>query len=601
MHPVAFPISRLGGRSETRLACFGAAAVAAVYLGFIGVPVAAAENFVKRGGYYVILGAFALFLHALWRHGRTRSPWSEPLTRRQVWITAGVIALFSLLAIGAEPFRPKVLYDEFVLQSTAFNMHYFRDVATMVRGYDIQGVFLSTDNYLDKRPYFYPFLISLVHDLTGYRALNACLVNAVLMPVSLALAFIFGRLLTRWTGGLLAVLLLGSLPLLGQNATGSGMELLNVVMILAGLILATEYLRAPTNESLTAFLLCVVLLAQARYESALYAAAAALITVFGWRRAQRIVLPWSASLVPLLLIPCALQNKVLSNSPVLWELGEQATTRFSIGFLPKNIHGCVNFLFNTSGQQANSLLLTLTGLVALVWVLGRVVHSRFALRPARPAPLALTCFGGVILANTFLVFCYYWSSFDDPMASRFSLPLYLLLAFAVVRMAADCDRRWPVTGTFIALVALFAWGFTTTRYASHFYSHLGIDEIEWQRRFVQSLPPGRRLIITNRSTLPWLVNKVPSILIDRARLVSDRLQFQLHDTNFDEILVLQALPPTTAEGDHQILPAERLNGFRLETIAERRFGTKLARISRLIAIDDSALPHRRQDAGHAAE
>ena len=40
---------------------------------------------------------------------------------------------------------------------------------------------------------------------------------------------------------MLGVLLLGSLPLLGQNATGSGMELLNFVMIMAALVLGTGF------------------------------------------------------------------------------------------------------------------------------------------------------------------------------------------------------------------------------------------------------------------------------------------------------------------------------------------------------------------------
>src|SRR5258708_19276052 len=171
-------------------------------------------------------------------------------------------------------------------------MHYFRDVAMMVRGYDIQGVFLSTDNYLDKRPYFYPFLVSLLHDLTGYRLLNAYLVNAMLMPAALGLVFVFGRLLTGWQGGLLAVVLLGSLPLLGQNATGSGMELLNFVMILAAMVLAAEYLRAPKEEALAALALAAVLLAQARYESALYVLPVAGLVFLGWLRARRILLPW---------------------------------------------------------------------------------------------------------------------------------------------------------------------------------------------------------------------------------------------------------------------------------------------------------------------
>ncbi|HEX7630885.1 MAG TPA: hypothetical protein VF388_02025, partial [Lacunisphaera sp.] len=152
-------LTQLWSRAEIRLALAGVAGLLAVYLGFMGVSVAAADRFIKHAGYYVMLASFGLFLHALWRWWRWRPAFEgEPMTRRQTWVVLLTIAGLSALAINAEPFWSKVLNDEFVLQSTAFNMHFFRDVAMMVRGYDIQGVFLSTDSYLDKRPYFYPFL-----------------------------------------------------------------------------------------------------------------------------------------------------------------------------------------------------------------------------------------------------------------------------------------------------------------------------------------------------------------------------------------------------------------------------------------------------------
>jgi len=48
-----------------------------------------------------------------------------------------------------------VLYDEFVLQSTAYTCTISGDTATMVRGYDILGTFCRSHNYLDKRLNFY--------------------------------------------------------------------------------------------------------------------------------------------------------------------------------------------------------------------------------------------------------------------------------------------------------------------------------------------------------------------------------------------------------------------------------------------------------------
>ena len=200
-------------RPDLRLAGLGLSAVVAVYFGFIGLEVEVGGMVVKRYGYYFLLTTFVLWVAALGRLWRRRAAGDYPSRREYLW--AGLaIASLSLVAIGAESFRCKVLYDEFVLQSTAYNMHYFRDTATMVRGYDILGVFLSTDNFLDKRPNFYPFLISLVHDFAGYRPLNAYLLNAVLLPVALGLVYYLGRRLNGLRGGLLAVLLLGSLPLL---------------------------------------------------------------------------------------------------------------------------------------------------------------------------------------------------------------------------------------------------------------------------------------------------------------------------------------------------------------------------------------------------
>jgi len=491
-----------------------------------------------------------------------------------------------LLAINAEPFRSKILNDEFVLQSTAFNMHYFRDVAMMVRGYDIQGVFLSTDNYLDKRPYFYPFLVSLLHDLTGYRLLNAYLVNAMLMPAALGLVFVFGRLLTGWQGGLLAVVLLGSLPLLGQNATGSGMELLNFVMILATMVLAAEYLRAPKEEALAALALAAVLLAQARYESALYVLPVAGLVFLGWLRARRILLPWQTLLVPLLLVPCALLNKVVSNTPLLWELTDKAASRFSFDYFANNALGAYQFLFSRSVELANSLLLSTVGVIALAWTLWRLMRALPTWRTA-PAPiLTLGAFSLAIVANTLLVFCYYWSSFVDRMASRLSLPLHLVLAFSAVLLLARLDRWGPATKILVVVGLLFSLGVSTSRYAAHNYSHVGIDEVEWERRFVNALPSGQRIIISNKSTLPWLLEKKPSILIGRARLVADRLADQLHELTFQEILVLQVARPTTPEGGFEIIPEDRLPAsFQVELIAEKRFGSRLARISRLTAVN----------------
>lgn len=539
---------------------------------------------VKRFGYHFVFIAFALWVAALWRLWQRRAP-GVAMGRGEMLAVFLVIGLFSSIAISAEPFRCKVLYDEFVLQSTAYNMHYFRDAATMVRGYDILGVFLSTDSYLDKRPNFFPFLISLVHDLTGYRTTNAFLLNALLYPVTLSLIYYMGRRLNGLRGGFLAMLLLGSLPLLAQNATGSGMELLNIAMILAVSCLGASYLRRPDPARLSALIVGAVLLAQTRYESAIYVLPVAVIILMGWWQERKIILSWPAVISPLLLLPSALQNKVLSNSRWMWELKENQDTRFSATYVEGNLRAAVEFFSNTSARLANSWLLTALGAIALCYVGWRLRRIRNYLSGRNSDRTALFLFGLGVVTNTILVMFYYWSNLTDPLASRLSLPFHLVLAFAVVALAARLDRRVPASYLLAGCMGVFTLGVATGHAAQHLYSHLGIDEVEWEKRYVAALPPGDRLVISNSSTLPWLVEKIPSTLIGRTRLIADRLQYQLERHTFAEILVFQSLRPTTREGDHELVPEDRLPaGFKTELLVEKRFGTKLIHVSRLISV-----------------
>lgn len=578
--------------SELRLLALAGTAPLAVWLGFVGPSVKQAEAAVSGWVYYVMFVTFALFLLALFRLWRARRPAAEPVPRHEAWVVVGVVAIFSWLAFNSEPLRPKVLNDEFVLQSTAFNLHFFREAGTMVRGYEVGGVFLSLDNYLDKRPVFYPFLVSLVHDIAGYHRLNPFLLNVALYPLLLGLAWWLARRLAGPKAGLLAVLLIGTLPIMGQNATGSGMELLNLVMIAAATALSMLYLAKPDETRLSVLVLALVLLCQSRYESAVFVAAGGLVMLVGWWRERCMVLSWSVVVAPLLLVPFALQHKVLANSPVLWELTDEKTVRFSLAYVPENLRHAFNFFASRDMNLGNSWYLSAIGAAGLLWLAAQLWrHRRLRLPEWRPDLLAAAPFVVAIVINLALVMAYYWAGLDDPMASRFALPFYVFLAvLAAVALAGPRAWRW-LFGATLAGAVLFTLGSTVPRLSRHGYSNLGIQEQSWLVRTVMARGAGPRIIITHKTTLIWLLEKTPAVLIQRAKLVQDRLRYQLAQGVFREILVTQELRPASAMGQHQVIPADVLPGnFHLETVAEKRFGTKLVRLSRLVAVDEVPRP-----------
>lgn len=574
--------------TEWRLLALALTAPLAMWTGFIGLSVKQAEHIVRNQAYYVMLLAFALFVFALFR---TRSAWfagTAPVSRRETWLAAALILGFSWLLFKAEPMQAKVLNDEFVLQSTAYNLHHFRDAGTMVRGYEIAGVFLPLGEYMDKRPIFYPFLVSLAHDLTGFRVHNAFVVNALLLPVLFWLTWWLARRFAGPPAGLLAVALLGTLPLLSQGATGSGMELTNAVMILLATALAVHYMEQPGVARLSALVLALVLLCQSRYESAVFVVAGALLVLLGWWRERRIVLSWVAVLAPLLLVPFALQHKVLANSPVLWELPVERTARFGLENVPGNLHRAMNFFTSRDINQSNSWYLSLAGAIGFIWLLAQLWRYRRARLPDwNPAALAVSPIALGIAGNLALVMTYYWAGLDDPMASRFALPFCVLLAvLGAVALARIDLRGWSVRLALCGAL-IFTLAVSVPRLSRHAYSKLGIDEYEWMVRVVQAREPVPRIVIANRSTLIWLLHRTPAVLIDRALIYQDRLQFQLQAGFFQEILITQELRPASAMGDHQVVPEDVLpKNFQIETLAERRFGTKLVRISRLLAVNE---------------
>ncbi len=570
-----------GLRGPSRLPSFAflSASMAACLLPFL-VGLEQAEVLVRRCVYPTLMASLGLFVFSLaqaWKRPR-REAWSP----RERWVAAGLVGTATALALAAEPFRCKVIWDEYVLQGTAYSLHHHRIDSVIAHGYKVLGEFLPLSSYLDKRPGFFPFLVSLVHDLTGYRAENAFYLNAVLYPSLLLLAYVLGRRLHGPFGGRVAVALLGTLPLLGQAATGSGMDLLNVCMILVVASSAVAYLGHPSAPRLDALLLGTVLLAHSRYESALYVLPVACVVLMGWRRRGAAFMTWPSALVPILLLPCALRVMVMNHKPVSWELSGGHTSRFAADNLVGNLKGAAAFLFASSPNQGNSVVLTLLGLAGAGWVLVRVVRRRGP-QEGVPESAALLPVALGIAANTGLLLFYYWSRFDHQAASRFSLPLYLGFAMAAVQFLGDLKPMHPRAAALSAALSLLALAAALGRYGKPLYSVTGAEGVEWQTRFISSLPPKTRLVLTSRSALPWLLEEQPALPIFRVPQAADRIRKSLEAGDLEEVLVIQSLDAgPSGQGSLEVVPEDRLpEAFSLVPLAERKFGPRITRISRV--------------------
>ncbi|MFA6962353.1 MAG: glycosyltransferase family 39 protein [Opitutaceae bacterium] len=571
-------------------------APAAVAYGFLITSPAAAKLLLQHFGYFTMLGTFVWWLYAVVRIVKTDPAFDRVITWGAVKRhCAAWVLITGLVAVAwfTVPYSWKVLYDELVLQSTALNLHFFRELGTMVRGHEIDGVFRSLDVYLDKRPFFYPFLVSLVHDLTGYRTLNAYVLNTALMPVVLGLVYVIGRWLGGQRAALVAVACFGASPLLAQNANGVGMEMLNLVMILVTLGLAVYYLRKPDAVRLSALVLSCVLLAQTRYESALYVGCVALAILEGWRRVRQIILPPAGLCAPLLLIPCALHNTYLSGMPMLWELRDDVSTRFGVNYLGDNLRHAVDYFFGLSIELLNAWWLSIIGVLAIGWVGCSLWSNRTRWRAMPPHILVVLIMGLGAFANLGLLMFYYWGQLDDTIVSRLSLPVYAVLAFAVAWVVGQVRDAWQprVCGWLLtgALLCYLGLGLRSTAYNNP--RNQLATEMTWEEQWVAQRPQVSRLIITNKTALNWIGRLTSAIPLSTVRTKADKVWFHMKAGTFREVLVSQYYRPVGAEGGFVLDPKDTLpDSFVLEPLTERQVGGKLLRISRVSEIRLPAAP-----------
>ncbi len=559
-------------------------------VGFVTFTPFKAVAIVRYAGYWVVLAGFGWFS---WYFIRSlRSDWSL-LRDRRAWWKEGLLVLAAAAFLHvSEPHGFKIVADEVVLSSTAMDMHFNRVTAVLLRGYDYAGNFTTFVDYVDKRPLFFPFLLTTVHDLTGYRVGNVFALNAALSLALTALAFLVGRRIGGFQAGVTTVLLFCSIPLMAQNATGGGFELLNLVMILLTVWLGLRWIEQPDTDRLGALVLAGVLLAQVRYESVLFVLPVAAVIVYGWWRQRRVDLPWVLVLAPALLVLLPLQFNVFRIAQAAWQLGDiqGASTPFGIGYFYENVGHAMNFFLSLDGSQGNSVLVAVLGVFGVgFFVLTLYKHHReiFAEQPAK-AVLCIFLIG--MIAHTVLMLCYFWGHWDEPIIRRLSLPSHVLLILAFVMVLPGlAGQRWSWTAVNLATL-VFILSVTVPVSAMHRYTqdNFAARATNWIGGYIRSAGDRSVLAIDSNNGLEWLLYRKPCITTTALVQRPEAFLYHYRRHTFDEIYVVQRAGLDLAKNERWVSADEDLGtGVKLELIEEKAFAPAyLLRISRIVSIDE---------------
>lgn len=562
-------------------------AILAIIVSRFAITSQTAIVWVVKGGYWAVLLASGVFAWATWQTFRDQI--KALRFGRQQFVVLALIAAAGGVLLAHERYGFKVLADEELLVGTSMGMHYGREVAYPIRASDIQGPFQILQSVLDKRPFFYPFLVSLVHDFTGYRVENAFYVNTFLGFVFLGLLFTIGRRLggSDWPGALL-ILLFAGLPLLSQQMKGGGFDLLNLVMMSAVLILAIRYAERRDVPSLNALCYAGVLLSYTRYESIVMLVPVAVLILWSWWREQRIILTWPVIVAPLFLAFPLLQNRVFALHESTWELAGRptATTPFGFQYVAGNLGHALAFFFDTTGYQPNSPFFAAIGLCAVPFFALWIARVWRAPDAAQPGAIALSLIGIGLLGIWALLMAYFWGQFDDPLIRRLSLPVHLLMAVAVIVVGALWlgRRGWQVLCS-AAAAALILYSLPVMSRRAYGNTYSPAVEMEWRDEFLKRYPERDYLFIDNDATF-WISHRIAATPAKQARTRQEGLVFLLKNDAFSAMYVMQHFRLNPKTGERVLEPTDDIGSdFELETVWERRIETLfIGRISRIVAI-----------------
>jgi hypothetical protein len=501
----------------------------------------------REVGYWAM---WLLVAPGVWMGWRARSRAKNALERfhAEPWWAWGGLCLLLLITLIHEPRLTKINYDEHVLLSISRTMHLEQKAAWVAEAKLIGGSVVPMALIVDKRPVFYPFLLSFIHKVSGYRIENIYLLNGLLCAAFLVFSYLLFRRFGGAVSGLAGATLIASVPLLAQNATAGGFDLLNATLLAALAWSSVRYLEHSVSERLGLMVWLALLLANTRYESALFLLipTGAFTFVALRERGLPAAGPWIAA-APLGLLPALFANAVFSNHESFFQVPKEAF--WSVGHYVSNLEHAVAYMFNFEPGGTNAWWLAALGaftLPASLLVLRRAWVSRMDTGLYRAFAISTL----VVALQVTLILGLGWGRWDDPLVSRFTLPLWWLLAWSAVVCAAHLKqhgvKRAPALllgGAFFCAVVL---GTGRSAYAKDTLSMRLPMALDWTRSRLEAWDPKRRSLVLADSTLPYTNAGFSSNTVEKALINREQLRAAVRYQLYGEIFVVvgwqRALP-----------------------------------------------------------
>ncbi len=497
-------------------------------------------------------------------------------------VVALLVGGIAVLAIDAQ-FR--VLADEANLVGTSKHLYFQRTANFPVSGKWYYENYWTLASVTARRPALYPFLVSLVHVVRGYRVEHAFYVNAVVLVVLVFASYRLAKSLGGEVFGLTTALLVGAHPNVLIAARSGGFDLLATCMLVVVAQSFEVAVRDPSPRRITVVFLNLCLLANVRYEGwALLGLGVVLLLAMRVARLSGLrSYGWLYSFSPLLVLPRYWQTVAKAND------NEQplSASLFSFEHFWNNwgeFLGVLRRPLDTTLPHAPFVIaLSIVGLLLLGIQLVVALRRRTVTRDGVRIGVFFAAFVG---AQVVICFSYFWGHSLHPAAARLFLWLDVTMAFLAgwlltaigQRLKLDVaalGRRSAAPVPVFAAAALLAMAVPAAREA-RFINSLGLTrQADQVWRYFESLGTHRILVLTDRPGLYAIHDYGAASIVKPPR----SLLFELSRHLYEDIYLIQEVNLATHEPEGKFNPWPDVE---TETVLEfQNSATSSVRIARV--------------------
>lgn len=504
--------------------------------------------------YYFMLGLFAFWILSLIFFLKEH-PWNLIVWSRENR-NGLLLSLFLTILIFAtvDPYF-KILADETNLLSVSKSMVEKRTVDNVTMGKWFYFNYHPTTVEFEKRPLGFPFLLHIVHQLIGYHAWNAFVLNGLCLLGLFLLLYELGRIFLGVTGACALLLLTAAQPLLSITATSGGFDLASVFFALLCFLALRLFLRKQDFSSFLWLWTCLLVTSQIRYESPIFfLVVLSGLVWFRYIRRDYLLNPWLIPLSLFLMLPRIWQSMIWSTVSDIQFRPDEALPFNGQHFLDHNrlfFQGL--FRFDYFLPYAN--LVILTGLLGLVVLF---LSNRPASSPERRHLLIIS--GTCVVSLWIIVTSYSWGDLTHPASARFGVLFVLVLSFFAAWLLNLISLFRSRPSLMLSLCGLLLALYHPVSMENRFLNALILTrEYRIELDFLRKMGHTQLLIIAPRPG-QFTVHQYGAVDFNHANANKDQLLNELRRHLYRDIYVFQEIEYKTGEPikDHQLDTLYRL-------------------------------------------